>query len=633
MRMRGAPGLHLPSGLDTLLLQAAIHQDERGLEAWQCLRPHFSVDAAHAGQLSLLPLVHRTLCATGASDPDRERLAGQRRFLMSRWAWRAGPLAGALRRMEEANVAVMLVGEAARGQRLDEDDHSLRNLGEILLLVHPSERDRAINLLDTTDPIRLMISASDRLAHPGPGGDSAWEQAEVASLAGCSVLRPSATDLLLHTLVDGTRFSHGGRIRWAADAAQLIRAGGIDWRRLAEQAERRRVAVTAATALAYLASALEVPLPLEAPTRAQAGLVHRRERLINRLWSDGAQGPCHRNAIALVLAQSAAQPPLISVWGVARRAAAVGVAKVVSEGRHGLRILKRIRHPAPLLDSAKDRPKPECFTGTVVVASTQRSGSSLLCSALGRTGLVGVPKEYLLPRFLESGHRVLGAPLPTAREQLRRIGRLLRLEKEWWGYREIRPSTMAAYIHGLAVHRSSANGIFALKVHWQHFEQALRMGFVPSQLPQPITWIHIERRDRIAQAVSFAKAMRSGAFSADAESPDVMARLRYDDSAILKCYENLQQGVSGWKSYFESQGITPLPVIYEDLVSDYEGTITRVLEALGYRNVPVPPPMHRRQSDAMNQSWIAAFLHDHPELAGQEWRDDADREPSSAQQL
>lgn len=317
--MTGAPGLHLPSPLDTLLLQAAIHPDEHGLEAWRRLRPRFSVDEAHAGQLSLLPLVHRTLCATDASDPDRERMAGQRRCLMARWAWRAGSLAAALRRLEEANIAAMLVGEAARGQRLDEDDHSLRNLGEILLLVHPSERDRTVKLLDTTDPVRLVNSASNRLAHPGPGGDPAWEQAEPATLAGSRVRRPSATDLLLHTLVEGIRFSDQGRIRWAADAAQLIGAGGIDWRRLDEQAELRRVVLTTTTALTYLATALEVPLPPEAPIRIKGGWRHGRERLINQLWNPNAQGRCRRNAVALELAQSAADPPLASLWRLGQR--------------------------------------------------------------------------------------------------------------------------------------------------------------------------------------------------------------------------------------------------------------------------------------------------------------------------
>ena len=85
------------------------------------------------------------------------------------------------------------------------------------------------------------------------------------------MLRPSATDLLLHTLVDGTRFSHWGRIRWADDDALLIAEGDIDWRRLAQQAEQQRVALTTATALAYLATALEVPLPPEAPTRIRGG--------------------------------------------------------------------------------------------------------------------------------------------------------------------------------------------------------------------------------------------------------------------------------------------------------------------------------------------------------------------------
>lgn len=321
--------------------------------------------------------------------------------------------------------------------------------------------------------------------------------------------------LLLHTLVEGTRLSHKGRIRWAADAALLIAEGGINWRR-------------------------------------------------------------------------------------------------------GVEVLKRIRQPPPMFGTAQDQPTPARFTGTVVVASTPRSGSTLLCSALERTGLVGVPREYLLPRFLESGHRVLGVPHPTAREAWRRLRRRLRLEREWWGYWEIDPATMAAYIQGLVARRSYANGIFSLKIHWQHFEQARRMGFCPSQLPQPITWIYIERRDRIAQAVSLEKARRSGAFVANEERAHRVDHLPYDDGRILSAYALLLQGANGWERYFKSAGITPVPVIYEDLAADYESTIARVLEALGFANVPVPPPLLQRQANRMNERWIEAFRLNHPELRGPE---------------
>lgn len=616
--MRSSPGLHLPDALDTLLLQAALHPDGRGLEAWRRLRPHFSVEEAHPGQWSLLPLVHRTLCATGSTDPDRERLAGQRRFLRARWAQREGPIAAALRRLEEAAIPVLLVGEAARAARLDGNDASLRDLQKIDLLVHPADRLRAAALLGPTDSIRLVGRASDRLAHPGPAGDPAWEEAEPALLAGRPVLRPSATDLLLHTLVEGTRLSHRGRIRWAADATLLIAEGGIDWRRLAQQAEQRRVALTTATALAYLASALEVPLPPEAPTRLPGGWEHGRERLINQLWSPGAQGPCRRNAVALELAQSAAEPPLASLWGLGRRAVRRGAETLAREGAYGLEVLKRIRLPPPMFNTAQDQPPPARLTGSVVVASTQRSGSTLLCSALERTGLVGVPKEYLLPEFLASGHRVLGAPHPTAREQWHRLLRRLRLQRAWWGYWEIDPSTMAPYIQALVARRSTANGLFSLKVHWQQFELAQRMGFSPSLLPQPITWIHIGRRDRIAQAVSFEKAMRSGAFVANEERSHSIDRLTYNDGGILSTYELLRQSASGWERYFQSAGITPVPVVYEDLAADYEGTIRRVLEALGHQDVPVPPPLLQRQANALNERWIATFRHNHPELRAPE---------------
>jgi LPS sulfotransferase NodH len=613
-----SPGLHLPDPLDTLLLRAALHPDQRGVEAWQRLRPLFSVEEAHPGQWSLLPLVHRTLCATWSPDPDRERLAGQRRYLRVRWAQGAGPIAAALRRLEKAAIPVLLVGEAARAERLDGNDASLREIQQVCLLIHPADRARAAALLGPADPIQLVDRASDRLARPGSTGDPAWEQAEPATLAGSPVLRPSASDLLLHTLVDGTRLSHRGRIRWAADAAQLIAEGGIDWQRLAQQAERGQVALTTAAALTYLATALEVPLPPEAPTQIPRGWGHGRERLIHQLWNPGAQGSCRRNAVALELAQSAAVPPLASLWGLGRRAVGVGAVTLAREGRWGLQVLKRIQQPPPMFGTAHDQPPPARLTGSVVVASTQRSGSTLLCSALERTGLVGIPREYLLPQFLESGHRVLGAPHPTAREQWQRLLRRLRLERAWWGYREIDPSTMAPYIQALVARRSSANGLFALKVHWEHFEFARRMGFSPALLPQPITWIHLERRDRIAQAVSFEKAMRSGAFAANEERSHSVDRLPYDDGGIQRTYALLRQSASGWERYFQSAGITPVPVVYEELAADYEGTITRVLEALGHQDVPVPPPLLQRQANALNERWIATFRRNHPELRGLE---------------
>jgi hypothetical protein len=73
------------------------------------------VEEAHPGQWSLLPLVHRTLCATGSTDPDRERLAGQRRYLRVRWAQGEGPIAAALRRLEEAAIPAKFAAAAPVG--------------------------------------------------------------------------------------------------------------------------------------------------------------------------------------------------------------------------------------------------------------------------------------------------------------------------------------------------------------------------------------------------------------------------------------------------------------------------------------------------------------------------------------
>lgn len=221
-----------------------------------------------------------------------------------------------------------------------------------------------------------------------------------------------------------------------------------------------------------------------------------------------------------------------------------------------------------------------------------------------------------MPQFLASGHQTLGTPRPTRKELWRRTKRLIRLERNWWGYWEVEPSSMGAYIRHLVAHRSTANGIFALKIHWHHFEKALQMGFCLSQLPQPITWIHLTRQDRIAQAVSFAKAEQSGAYSSKQESPHTTRHLRFNDTQILRCHKQLHGDAFQWKQYFRAHHIESVPVDYEDLSSDYESTVTRILLALGLEDTPVPPPGLKRQADAMNRTWIETFRRNHPELTG-----------------
>jgi LPS sulfotransferase NodH len=284
-----------------------------------------------------------------------------------------------------------------------------------------------------------------------------------------------------------------------------------------------------------------------------------------------------------------------------------------------LAVARHVRRPAARFGGDQDLEWPGRAVRSVVVASEARSGSTLLCQALGATGLVGLPREYLQPGWLESGHRAFGAPTPTKQERLRRLGARVLLRRQWWEYRRIESATLPAYVDGVVRRRTTSNGVFALKIHWENYARRRELdGFDFEMLPQPITWIHIERHDLVAQAVSYVKADQSGVFAVRTGQPRVSAAVHFDDEALVAAFHRARDGARHWSEFFVRSGITPIEVAYEELDADYEATIGRVMTELGFPDVVVPPAIHLRQADDINVVWAARFRSLHPELLDDE---------------
>jgi LPS sulfotransferase NodH len=282
-------------------------------------------------------------------------------------------------------------------------------------------------------------------------------------------------------------------------------------------------------------------------------------------------------------------------------------------------VVGRIRHPAPLFSPTTDLDWLGSAERTVVVTSEARSGSTLLCHALASTGLVGLPLEYFQTVWFESGWRVFGAPQPTPEERRRRGKDRLLLRRQWWEFRRIQKETLPEYVDGLIRRRTGGNGTFALKIHWGNYARIRdRDDFDFAMLPQPISWVHIQRRDLVAQAVSYVKAEQSGIFAVRDRAPRLSTRVHFDDDAILAAYVRVSEGAQHWGDFFERRRITPIDVTYEDLDADYEGTISNVLTELGLPDRPVPEAVHRRQADDVNLDWAARFRALHPDLGGGE---------------
>jgi LPS sulfotransferase NodH len=164
------------------------------------------------------------------------------------------------------------------------------------------------------------------------------------------------------------------------------------------------------------------------------------------------------------------------------------------------------------------------------------------------------------------------------------------------------------YFAKLLACRTSPNGVFGMKVHFRHFEMAL--SWYPSMLGvlSPVTYIYVNRRDKLAQAVSMAMAMQTDAWTSMDSAAEIT--LRYDEAFITQCLEDIQQQRLGWLRWFEMNNITPFVVNYEDLVSDKAGAIRRVVELLDVAQdgpEEVRLPATRKQGDGTNIEWAARF--------------------------
>jgi LPS sulfotransferase NodH len=267
--------------------------------------------------------------------------------------------------------------------------------------------------------------------------------------------------------------------------------------------------------------------------------------------------------------------------------------------------------PSVLADPRRDVAPCPPVERVVVLATLPRTGSTLLSFALAETGVLGVPGEYLLGIHLAGFRRRLDVPRPNVVGAIAGAVRRARRDARWHETTHVTRSSLREYLDEVARLRTTPNGVFALKVHASELPVLHRHGLdLDIWGPEPV-FVHLDRNDRIAQAVSLERAHQDGSFASFVDRRDV--RLRYDARRLRRRLRELEAGADKWERYFRERRAAPFRIAYEDLDRDYEGTVRRVLDHLGFADVPVPSPALERQRDAVNDSWIERFRTDVPD--------------------
>jgi LPS sulfotransferase NodH len=237
-----------------------------------------------------------------------------------------------------------------------------------------------------------------------------------------------------------------------------------------------------------------------------------------------------------------------------------------------------------------------------LICATPRSGSTLLCETLIRTGVAGVPREYF--------EALPGTGLPRQpREYLPDLGdpavdRLLPALRHGPPLPPFAERLAAAVREG-----TTANGVFGAKVMWGYVEPLLEAaGGAPERLLPGLHHVLVVREDKLRQAISLWRALQTQVWnSADAEVETTAGRPPvYSRPAIDTLHGQLEDHEAAWRRWFEERGVRPLELVYEDFADRPGEAAAKVLDHLG---VPVPaglsagPPL-RRQSDALTAEWV-----------------------------
>lgn len=251
-------------------------------------------------------------------------------------------------------------------------------------------------------------------------------------------------------------------------------------------------------------------------------------------------------------------------------------------------------------------PRRKRVSRSYLIFGVQRSGSTLVCEALKASGFAGSPEEWFYNAWL-GGYQMFGTEPPPMvdLESAEGVRRSLQDILEWG---------------------STPNGVFGAKIMWNYWPEMLsvvrriatpapddEVGLLRSCLPD-LRFLRISRRNRVAQAVSWARAEQGGRFS----SVQAGARhvgLEYDVEQIRRHFIHINHAEAGWERFFGERQLGELHICYEDLIDDYAGVMGRVLRHLGIE----APDGHRfskpleRQADALNSDWERRFRQDQGE--------------------
>lgn len=220
-----------------------------------------------------------------------------------------------------------------------------------------------------------------------------------------------------------------------------------------------------------------------------------------------------------------------------------------------------------------------------MLAAIPRSGSTHLAMQLWKTGVMGAPMEYPNTPFMDPMRQRLGTG-----------------------------DDYVAYWDALKRVRTSCNGVFGYKMFVSDY---VRSGnHYPELLHEivPDKVVYLTRENLVEQAVSYAKAIRSGAWFHGVQERQ---KAVYDEEDIRLAIAALKYQMDFWDELFTLTKTEVHAITYEALLADPEKVIKRVANFLGVEldsAAAIALPSMGIQRDAESAEWVRRHKEDRAAL-------------------
>lgn len=217
-----------------------------------------------------------------------------------------------------------------------------------------------------------------------------------------------------------------------------------------------------------------------------------------------------------------------------------------------------------------------------MLASVPRTGSTWFSHLLWQTGCLGAPLEYL--NFMPAGPYGFASRSPTQQQ---------------WLWRSV------------LRRRTSPSGVFGVKCHPDQLQDLqetnpellseVLAAVLSGKRPSRIVWLR--RRDRVAHAISAARAQLSGVYRKEQEERAGEARVEFSQAAVEQAERLIDDNEAAWQEMFRDLKIDPLQLWYEEALAAPEEAVKQVAEYLGVELDPdtavdVPPIAKQAEADA-----------------------------------